>query len=143
MDCPECKSSHYVKDGILHGRQRYRCKNCRYRYTVERKSDVKTPSTRRLAIELYLEGLSFREIGKILKISYGTVYSWVKGWRSHGSVPRRENAVQTVEMEALPAYIASRRSTAGQGLLLIDLEENISLLSTDIALHQKRKQTGK
>jgi len=42
MDCPKCKSSHHVKDGIVNGgRQRYKCKDCLYRFTVVRKSDVK------------------------------------------------------------------------------------------------------
>jgi len=28
------------------------------------------------AIDLYLEGMGFRAIGRVLKISYGTVYQW-------------------------------------------------------------------
>ncbi|WP_436405195.1 helix-turn-helix domain-containing protein [Moraxella lacunata] len=27
---------------------------------------------------MYLEGLGFRSIGRVLNISYGTVYQWVK-----------------------------------------------------------------
>ena len=42
---------------------------CNYHYTVVQKSDVKSIDTRRLAFEMYLEGLGFRAIGRILKIS--------------------------------------------------------------------------
>jgi|GEM_PF-1862936 len=80
MDCPKCKSSSHNKDGIVNYRQRYLCKQCGYRYTVAKKSDVKSAETKRLALEMYLEGLGFRAIGRILKISYGTVYQWVKEW---------------------------------------------------------------
>jgi len=130
MDCPKCRSSHHVKDGIVRGKQRYKCKNCHYHYTVERKSDVKTPEIRRLALEMYLEGLGFRSIGRVLKISYGTVYRWVKEWSSHVSFPRRENPMETIELEKMLAYLQSKKATdLHYGLMLIDLKEHISLLS--------------
>ncbi len=56
------------------------CKDCNYHYTVKNKSDVKSQETRRLALKMYLEGLGFRAIGRILKISHVTVYNWVKEW---------------------------------------------------------------
>jgi transposase-like protein len=74
MDCPKCKSSQHNKDCIVRSLQRYKCKQCDYRYTVEKKSDLKSEQTKRLALEMYLEGLGFRAIGRVLKISYGTVY---------------------------------------------------------------------
>jgi transposase-like protein len=75
MNCPKCKSTEYNKDGIVRSLQRYKCKQCGYRYTVEKKSDLKSDETKRLALEMYLEGLGFRSIGRILKISYGTAYT--------------------------------------------------------------------
>jgi transposase-like protein len=47
----------------------YECKACRYHYTVAKKSDVKSIETGRMALGLYLEGLGFRVIGRMLKIS--------------------------------------------------------------------------
>jgi transposase-like protein len=130
MDCPKCKSSHHVKDGIVRGKQRYKCKDCHYHYTVERKSDVKTPEIRRLALELYLEGLGFRSIGRILKISYGTVYLWVKEWSTKVSFPRRETSIEIINLEKMLSYIESKKATNPHyGLMLIDLDDNISLLS--------------
>jgi transposase-like protein len=129
MNCPKCKSSQNVKDGIVGGRQRRKCKQCSYRYTVERKSNVKTPATRRLALELYLEGLPLRAVGDILKISYGTVYVWVKELESKASLPRREIPVDMVELDELLNYVISKKTVSKHGLLLIDLEKNISVLS--------------
>ena len=129
MDCPKCKSRSHVKDGIICSRQRYKCKECNYRYTVERKSDVKKPETRRLALEIYLEGLGFRSIGRILNISYGTVYLWVKEWRSKLSLPRRERPVEKIDLKRLLTYIESKKASDHHGLLLIDLEKDIAFLS--------------
>jgi transposase len=79
---------------------------------------------------MYLEGLGFRRIGRILQISYGTVFAWVKKWSLTMFVPRREGRVRKVELEKLIAYAESRKGTR-YGLLLIDLKDNVSLLSLD------------
>jgi transposase-like protein len=129
MDCPKCKSRHHVKDGTVRGRQRYKCGECHYRYTVERKSDVKTARIRRLALALYLEGLGFRRIGRILKISYGTVYSWIRQWNVSVLFPRGESAVTAVELRELLAYVESKKADGRHGLLLMDLENETSLMS--------------
>lgn len=128
MDCPKCKSSDYCKDGIVKGRQRYLCKNCKYRYTVEKKSDVKSAETRRLALEMYLEGLGFRSIGRILNISYGTVYQWVKEWGSKVSLPQNNQPVAVMELDEMHTYVGAKKTTVGFGLLLIDLQDGSSRL---------------
>ena len=59
MNCPKCGSLRHCKDGIVNNRQRHKYKICNYRYTVEKKSDVKSKEVRRLALKIYLEGLGF------------------------------------------------------------------------------------
>ncbi|MDR2927361.1 MAG: helix-turn-helix domain-containing protein [Cytophagaceae bacterium] len=86
----------YHKAGFAAGRQRYKCKDCLYCYTVERKSDVKSSTTRRLALEMYLERLGFRAIGYILKISYGTVYQWIKKWNCNLDLPKCDHLIKVV-----------------------------------------------
>ena len=69
MDCPRCHSSHFIKDGISDGRQRYECKQCQYHYTVEKRSNERSLETRQLALNMYLEGLGFRAIGRLFSTS--------------------------------------------------------------------------
>ena len=57
-------------------------------------SMTKPPDIRRLALEMYLEGLGFRQIGRVLKISYTTVYNWVKKWGASVELPVREDAIR-------------------------------------------------
>ena len=115
MNCSRCGSENYCKDGIVQGRQRYKCKECKYHYTVVQNSDIKSLDTRRLAFEMYLEGLGFRAIGRILKISYGSVYQWVKKWRGQLELPRRNEAVEVVELDEMHTY-------AGQKKLQMDMD---------------------
>ena len=131
MDCPRCGSINYHKAGIVAEHQRYKCKNCQYHYTVIQKSDVKPVDTRRLAFEMYLEGLGFRSIGRILKISYGTVYQWVKRWGSNLELPKRSTMMEVVELDEMHTYVGRKKTTDGYGLLLIDMENGFSLLSVE------------
>jgi len=71
MRCPRCNSESYVRDGVVQGKQRYYCKHCQYRYRV--KARGKSQSQKRQAIELYLEGLGFRSIERLLGISNVTI----------------------------------------------------------------------
>ncbi|WP_425320837.1 IS1/IS1595 family N-terminal zinc-binding domain-containing protein, partial [Candidatus Chryseobacterium massiliense] len=51
MKCYKCQSLDKVKAGFTRGLQRYKCKSCGCFYSVESKSDVKSPEQRRLALE--------------------------------------------------------------------------------------------
>jgi len=78
MDCLRCGSSCYIKSGKIKGQQRYECKQREYHYTVERRSNERPLETRQLALDLYLEGLGFRVIGRFLNMSNTAVLGWVK-----------------------------------------------------------------
>ena len=137
MNCPRCGSEKHCKDGIVKGRQRFKCKQCNYHYTVEQKSDVKSIDTKRLSFEMYLEGVGFRSIGRILKISYGTVFQWIKKWGENSEIPKRNEAIEVVELDEMHTYVSQKKTTDGYGLLLIDMEKGISLLSVATAQHKQ------
>ena len=86
MNYSRCESLNYRKDCIVGGRQRYYCKGCGYRFA---KSDVKYKETPRVTQEMYLEGLGFRAIGRLLKINYAAVYYWVKEWGEKVTLPKK------------------------------------------------------
>jgi transposase-like protein len=142
MDCPKCKSAEHCKAGLAKGRQRYKCKLCGYYYTVESKSDVKPPDVRRMALEMYLEGVGFRGIGRILKISFGTVYQWVKKLGEKADLPVRSEPVSIVELDEMHSYVAQKKTTGGHGLLLIDFQSGSSLLSAETAPRPRGKGCG-
>ena len=104
MDCPKCKQTKHCKAGFTKGRQRYKCKSCGYYYTVEKKSDVKSEETRRMALEMYLEGVGFRSIGRLLRISFGTVYQWIKKWGEQVDLSIRTESISIVELDELHSY---------------------------------------
>ena len=120
MDCPRCASVNYVKDGIVTGRQRYACKSCQYHYTVTKRSGEKSPETRQLALDMYLEGLGFRAIGRLLHVSHTAVFGWVKQAGENVERPVTAAPVEVVEVDEMHTYVGQKKVTAGFGLPLTD-----------------------
>ena len=128
QECPRCKSQQFIKSGIVKERQRYKCKDCAYHYTVSQKSDTSNQSQRRLALTLYLEGLGFRSIGRILGFSHVAVYNWIKSFGEQIEAVKQKEAT-IVEIDEMHSYVGNKKTIAGSGLLLIDLANASSMLS--------------
>ena len=140
VTCPKCGCQKCTKDGIVKGRQRHKCKSCGYRHTVQQLG--KSPNMKRQALELYLEGLGFRSIGRFLKCSHVAVYNWIKAFGESAEQIRSETAVEVVEIDEMHTYISSKKTTAGYGLLLIDLEKGSSIVSWEIEEQPPDKNCG-
>ena len=96
MMCPKCRSNNKIKNGKVNGRQRYKCKECGYNYTVVLKSTAKSEMTKRFALTLYLEGPGFRSIGRLLKVSHVAVMNWVKNYGKNLEKIRNKAPVEIV-----------------------------------------------
>jgi transposase-like protein len=126
MNCPRCKSSNHTKNGIVGGRQRYKCHDCGYNYSVEIKSNAFPISVKRQALQLYLEGLGFRSIGRFLGVSHVSVQKWIKKFGPEFESLKSENEISIVELDEMHTYIGNKKNIAGSGLLLIELGKSSS-----------------
>jgi len=124
MNCPKCGSVDCAKDGIVKERQRYKCKSCGYRHTVAYLGI--SLAIKRQALQLYLEGLGFRSIGRFLKCSHVAVYNWIKAHGESIESIRSAAGVDVVEMDEMHTYVGSKKTFAGSGLLLIDMGNGFS-----------------
>jgi transposase-like protein len=73
LSCPKCHNNHIVKSGIVNHKQRYLCKKCNYYFTVNKIGKKIDNYYVTKALQLYLEGLSYREIERIIGVSHVTV----------------------------------------------------------------------
>jgi transposase len=80
MKCPKCGEEDCVKNGKIGERQRYRCKKCGRNYTKDTNfhSTHRSVRTKRKAIIYYIQGKSFRDISKQLKVSNAGIEYWLK-----------------------------------------------------------------
>ena len=81
---------------------------------------------KRQALHLYLEGLGFRSIGRFLKVSHVSIQQWIKRFGKGEMEIKTEKNISVVEMDELHTYIGSKKTTAGYGLLLIEIGKGSS-----------------
>ena len=82
MQCPRCGSNWLPKYGKSRGKQRYRCQQCLYHFTLDAEHPHQPERVKNLAVAMYAEGNSIeaigRMLGRMLGMKAGTVCSWVK-----------------------------------------------------------------
>ncbi len=138
--CPKCRSKNFRKDGIVKSKQRYLCKDCKHRFTVEqigKPNDVK-----RNALILYLEGLGFRSIGRYLNVSHVAVFNWIKSFGEKLDEFRNPDDIEVVELDEMHTYIGSKKTTVGYGLLLIDMGIGLSIAKLAHEEQKLEKSSG-
>ena len=135
QNCPKCKSTKFCKDGIVKSKQRYKCKSCNYRFTVEFKG--KSLKLKKDALILYLEGLGFRSIGRFLNVSHVSINNWIKSFGKRIDEIRSSAEIEVIELDEMHTYIGTKKTIAGYGLLLIEMGKD---LSTSYLVQGGRKQ---
>lgn len=105
--CKKCSSPERVKAGFVHGHQRYKCKNCQS-YYLPAPHKTCDHLKQQAAVDLYLEGMSLRGIGRYLDVSHVTVIRWLRklSIRLKPAIPLR---VTHIEIDELYLYIGNKK----------------------------------
>jgi transposase-like protein len=127
--CPRCKGEDVVKSGIVKGRQRFRCKPCNYFFTVMKEGKSIDPYYVIKALQLYMEGLTYREIERILGISHVSVMNWVQKYR----VTAPENyeyrpTYKVMTHTELLTILSSKESLKNTGCLITELGDKFMVI---------------
>lgn len=111
--CPYClQSDRQVKAGRnASGSQRYKCVHCQRKYTPE-PSQMYSDDLRRQAVQLYVDGMNFRRIGRTLGVTHRTVINWVNayGARLPEAPPLPEETSEVHELDELFTFVGSKRT---------------------------------
>lgn len=92
----------------MRGSQRFKCRACQRVYTPE-----PLPlgyGVKREAVRLYLEGMNFRRIGRVLSVNHQSVINWVNAY--HDALPAAAAPVaspETLEMDELFTFVGSKK----------------------------------
>jgi|SRR5579859_173688 len=111
--CPSCgHNEHVIKSGLNHTKsQRYRCQQCRRSFTVERKPHGYDLSLRKQALKLYLEGTSFRAIGRLLGVHHQSVSNWIT--EAANALPSHvtdATPAETIELDELYTDVQQKKT---------------------------------
>ncbi len=129
LACPKCQDNKIVKSGIIALKQRYLCKKCKYYFTVNKLGKKIDNYYVTKALQLYLEGLSFREIERILGVSHVTISNWVKEFNitkpSHGDYHPTYKIFSHLE---LLEYLKNKQQLSGAGMIITELGDKFMLI---------------
>ena len=117
--CPSCQQDQYViKSGLNHTKsQRYRCQSCRRYFTLAPKPHGYALTLRKHALQLYLEGTSFRAIGRLLGLHHQTVSNWIT--EAATALPTQvtdATPTQTIELDELYTYVQQKKTKSTSSL---------------------------
>jgi len=113
MICAICDEREFVKNGMRHGRQSFKCKKCGYQCSKE--NSRKSLKDIQMAVALYAHGFSFRTIAKLFSISPNTVMLWVRNFSElHNSKPKVNGEIE-VEIDEMWHFIELKKTNCGFG----------------------------
>lgn len=127
--CPKCQGDNIVKSGIVNDRQRFHCKKCNYYFTVNKLGKKIDDYYVTKALQLYLEGISFREIERIIGVSHVTVSNWVKAYKVQK--PAQTNYHPTYKIFnhlELVEFLKNKSQLTGAGMIITELGDKFMLI---------------
>lgn len=129
--CPKCDSKNFVKSGIIKERQRFKCKSCNYYFTVQKLGKRIEGEYVIKALQLYLEGISFREIERILNVSHVSVMNWVKTYniKRPKTTVNIQPEVQILKHKEVLALLDDESNIDDGGLLVTPMDSKYLVLT--------------
>ncbi len=121
MRCKRCGGEEHVKNGLMRGKQRYRCKGCGLNFTDTPPRGMPL-RVKALAVLLYVSGLSMNRTAKLLGVSTPSVMAWIEQFaKAYGQKPEPEGRAVVVELDEMWRYLRKRPTSSGSGRLGIVL----------------------
>ena len=117
LTCPSCGATtkqHRAGKNAT-GTLRRECRHCGRTYTPEPKRQGHDLSVRRQALQMYVDGTSFRRIARHLSVNPQSVANWVD--RAAANLPppptprerREEQTVETLELDELYTFVGQKK----------------------------------
>lgn len=129
IKCPKCAANKVIKSGIVQDRQRHKCKSCGYFFTVDKLGKRIDNYYVTKSIQLYYEGLSYRDIERLLGVSHVSVMNWVKQYGVvRPDILQRNPEVELLSHEELMKYMEAKDNLKDKGYVLSEVGDKFLLI---------------
>jgi transposase len=119
LRCKRCNEASFVKNGLVRGQQRYRCKICGGNFT-NTPAQGKPPAMKALAVLLYAMGnASQGMIAKLLGVSHVAVYKWIRAAGEAAPRPDPTPSSGIVQIDEMWHFVEGKKTRFGSGELMI------------------------
>ena len=133
--CKHYGSDKHVKNGIVHGKQRYKCKDCARTYREGDLREKYTAEQRIRVIKWYLEGAGIMSIERMEGVANPLIIKWIRKFSKilrqrldETVIPEDVKDIQILELDELFSYCKKNLTKSTYGLLLIESEVKLLTL---------------
>lgn len=105
------------------------CKDCRYFFSVMKEGKNIDNYYVIKALQLYIEGVSLREIERLIGVSHVSVMNWVKKFNL--KAPENNDYHPTYKVmrhDELISYMSNRENTRNTGMIITELGDKFMLI---------------
>jgi transposase len=121
LRCKGCGGEEHVKNGLMRGKQRYRCKACGLNFTDTPPRGLPL-ALKATAVLLYVSGLSMNRTAKLLGVSTPSVQAWIEQFaQAYAQKPEPQGRALVIELDEMWHYLKKSRASSGSGRLGIVL----------------------
>jgi transposase-like protein len=111
MQCPECQSKHIRKNGHRGEKQNHICVDCGRQFIENPQTERGySDEVRKTCLKMYVNGMGFRGIERVMKVHHTTVINWVK--QVGELLPDAydpEEIPQVGELDELQTFVGSKK----------------------------------
>ena len=113
--CKKCGSGESVKNGIVKGKQRFRCKNCGCNFRGgDSRTNERVAAKKAMCILLYAMAKgSFRMMGRMFGRSHSLIYRWVRAFGEALPEPDVPGGVKEMEFDEMWHFVGSKKTGFG------------------------------
>lgn len=113
--CKRCQSGLTIKNGVVRGKLRYRCKVCGYNFTEgDGRVNENLIVKKALATILYALGkASFGMLGKIFGVSRSLTYRWIRDEAEKLPEPVISGEISEMEFDEMWHFVGSKKTKNG------------------------------
>jgi transposase len=113
LRCERCGSEEWVKNGLMRGKQRYRCKACGLNFTDTPPRGMPL-RVKVAAVLLYLSGLSMNRTAKLLGVSTPSVTAWIERFaKAYAQKPEPEGRAVVVGLDEMWHFLEKAEQALG------------------------------
>ena len=121
--CPKCGHTHIVKNGKVKGKQRFKCKNCKFQFT-RLTPRGRSPEEKAEAIQLYNLGLSMNAIATRIGVSATTILNWIRKFAHEYYEKPEPSGALIIEIDEMCHYLKKRKINFGYGKHIVERQMN-------------------
>jgi len=118
------------------GAQRYKCKECGRQFVPSRHHG-RSETEKLTAVLLYINGLSLRTIGRLLKVTAAGVLKWVRQYAIENyEKPKPKSNAVVIELDEMWHYLHSKKTNSGFGRLIVALPVSSSTGNAGVVIEK-------